>query len=214
MRSTEGFDIWASGYDASVLESDTADKYPFAGYRLLMNCIFDIITAQSRAKILDVGIGTGFLSSKLYNAGCEVWGVDLSEEMLRIARDKMPSARIFKADFSSPLPREITDERFDYIISTYALHHLTAAQKIEFIERSLPLAASGGKIIIGDVSFSTRLDYEKCREAAGASFDDDEFYWVADELLPEISNVKYVQLSHCAGVYIFTENTQLKGLLS
>ena len=43
----------------------------------------------SGKKILDVGVGTGFLSIMLSEMGHHVVGVDLSEEMLNVARKKM-----------------------------------------------------------------------------------------------------------------------------
>lgn len=204
MRNAQGFDIWASGYDASVLESDAKNEYPFAGYKVLMNTIFDRVTAKINAMILDVGIGTGFLPSKLSEVGCEVWGIDFSDEMLRIAGERVPGAKLFRADFSQPLPSEVSNERFDFIISTYALHHLTDTQKIDFIKSTLPLLSENGELIIGDVSFQSRVDYGKCKLVAGNEFDDEEYYWIADEILTQILGARYMQVSHCAGVYTFT----------
>ena len=39
-----------------------------------------------------------------------------------------------------------------------------------------------GKILIGDVAFKTRVDLEKCQWEAGDEWDDEEIYFVIDEI--------------------------------
>ncbi|WP_132029753.1 class I SAM-dependent methyltransferase, partial [Keratinibaculum paraultunense] len=39
-------------------------------------------------KVLDVGCGTGNFSIKLAKMGCEVVGIDVSKEMLKVAEEK------------------------------------------------------------------------------------------------------------------------------
>ena len=40
MLNNTGFDLWADGYDKSVGLSDENDRYPFAGYRAMMNALY------------------------------------------------------------------------------------------------------------------------------------------------------------------------------
>ncbi|AMP20963.1 hypothetical protein AZF37_07130 [endosymbiont 'TC1' of Trimyema compressum] len=44
---------------------------------------FDLLKPQKGMRILDVGCGTGNFSIKLAKLGCEVTGIDVSEEMLK-----------------------------------------------------------------------------------------------------------------------------------
>ena len=67
MLDENGFDLWADEYDKSVEISDEENLYPFAGYRNVMNCIFDEIMKKSAASVLDVGFGTATLAKKLYD---------------------------------------------------------------------------------------------------------------------------------------------------
>lgn len=83
------------------------------------------------------------------------------------------NARLINWDFSQGLPNEIKDSRFDYIISTYAIHHLTDKEKIGFIELLITLLNENGKVLIGDVSFETRNDLETCKEKYKELWDDD-----------------------------------------
>lgn len=49
---------------------------------------FSMIKLRPGMKILDVGCGTGNFSIKLAEMGCKVVGIDISDEMLDIARSK------------------------------------------------------------------------------------------------------------------------------
>ena len=95
----QGFDLWADSYDNTVREAEENDEYPFAGYHRLMNAVYGTVMERSPAKVLDVGIGTALLSQKLYRRGCEVTGIDFSEEMLQSAQRKMPDASLMLCDF-------------------------------------------------------------------------------------------------------------------
>ena len=61
MLNNTGFDLWADGYDKSVGLSDENDRYPFAGYRAMMNALYQRVLAQSGRDVLDIGFGTGIL---------------------------------------------------------------------------------------------------------------------------------------------------------
>lgn len=41
MLDRSGFDLWANDYDRSVGVSDESDAYPFAGYKALLNRIYN-----------------------------------------------------------------------------------------------------------------------------------------------------------------------------
>lgn len=69
--------------------------------------------------VLDAGCGTGYLSRQLRERGAEVTGVDLSEEMIAIA--KSASADVdFRVDSCSELAT-VADEQFDLVVSNYVL---------------------------------------------------------------------------------------------
>lgn len=93
MSDKQGFDLWAGEYDKSVGIADDDNEYPFAGYKKLMNSIFGIIMERSPSSVLDIGLGTATLTSKLYAGGNEITGIDFSSQMLNIAKGKMPNAK-------------------------------------------------------------------------------------------------------------------------
>lgn len=200
MLDEKGFDLWADEYDKSVGLSDEEDSYPFAGYKDILNRIYRTVLQKEHARVLDIGFGTGTLTSKLYERGCEVWGQDFSERMIELAREKMPEAHLFHGDFSEGLVQPLRQNRYDFIVATYSLHHLDDAQKVRFLTGLRELLAPGGAVLIGDVAFNTRAQLDACRAEAGDEWDEDEIYFVYDELRRELPALGFEKLSHCAGV--------------
>lgn len=209
MLDSQGFDLWADGYDQSVREADQNDEYPFAGYAVLMNAVYGTVMRSAPAKVLDVGIGTAVLSKKLYDAGCAVTGLDFSKEMLTAARRKMPDARLILCDFSQGIPPELAGESFDFILSIYALHHLAYGTQAEFISALLKRLKPQGRMLIGDVCFATRDALDACRDLSGELWDDEEHYIVFSELRERLEGViaSFHPFSHCAGVIEIQKET-------
>jgi len=204
MLDSNVFDMWADGYDKEVQLSDDNNEYPFAGYKKIMNKIYSKIMECSPASVLDIGIGTGTLALKLYEGGNTITGVDFSSEMLAIAKPKMPDAMFYEFDFAHGLPLEIADVKYDFIISTYALHHLTDSLKMAFIKSLLGHLKDTGSILIGDIGFPTRLEFDECKNKHSEDeWDDDEYPFVFSEICKALEGnclVSYEQISYCAGV--------------
>ena len=107
-----------------------------------------------------------------------------------------------RGDFSKGLVEPLRICRYDYIVATYSLHHLTDTQKSDFLSDLRNCLKENGKIIIGDVAFETRKDLEQCKFKAGDSWDNDEIYFVVEELRKDFPGLSFTQLSDCAGVLI------------
>ena len=200
MLSNQGFDLWADDYDKSVGLSDENGTYPFAGYKNVLNEIYNRVLSSSHKTVLDIGFGTGVLTAKLYEQGCAIFGQDFSGRMVELAKAKMPGAQLYQGDFSLGLVEELKHRQYDAIIATYSLHHLTDAQKVAFLRKLLPLLEEGGRIYIGDVAFATRADLAACRARAGDQWDEDEIYFVCEELQPHFPTLTFSRMSDCAGV--------------
>ena len=200
MLNNKGFDLWADGYDKSVGLSDESNTYPFAGYKKVLDAIFQTVMQTPNASVLDIGFGTAVLTAKLCEQGCTIYGQDFSSRMIELASAKMPDAQLYQGDFTKGLVEPLRNRRYDYIVATYALHHLTDAQKVVFLSALRGCLNENGKILIGDVAFETREALNQCRQEAGADWDDDEIYFVAEELREDFPGLSFTQLSPCAGV--------------
>ena len=133
MLSSQGFDLWADGYDQSVGLTDEEGGYPFAGYKELLNRIYQRVLTRKSPRVLDIGFGTGTLAARLYQQGCVIFGQDFSARMLEAASAKMPKAQLYQGDFSRGLVPQLQGQTFDFITATYSLHHLTLEGKRDFL---------------------------------------------------------------------------------
>ena len=199
LNQTE-FDLWAEGYDKSVGLSDAEKTYPFAGYRAVLGTIFQTIMKKPKAVVLDVGFGTGTLTAKLYENGCTIYGQDFSARMIELASEKMPNAHLYQGDFTQGLVEPLLEQRYDFIVATYSLHHLTDEQKVSFLRMLRDHLNPGGQLLIGDVAFENRSQLEQCRKDVGDEWDDDEIYFVVDELKKYLPTLGFTRISYCAGV--------------
>ncbi len=200
MLDNKGFDLWADGYDQTVGLSDADNSYPFAGYKDVLGTIYKTIMEKPNAVVLDIGFGTGTLTAKLYENGCTIYGQDFSARMIELASGKMPDAHLFLGDFAQGLVDPLLAQNYDFIVATYSLHHLTDEQKISFLRVLLSHLNPGGQILIGDVAFENRSRLEQCRKDAGDEWDEDEIYFVADELKRVFPSLTFTQISYCAGI--------------
>jgi putative AdoMet-dependent methyltransferase len=205
MLSSKGFDLWANSYDESVNLSEESNVYPFAGYKDVLNTIYRMVRTSKSAAVLDIGFGTGVLTNELYKDGDSVYGFDFSEKMLEIAKTKMPKATLIKHDFTYGMPDLLKGKLFDYIICTYAIHHLQDEQKLTFILELLDYLSPDGKILIGDVAFETKAEYEKCKSENIGVWDDDEIYPTLEVFRGSFRNVTFEKISFCSGVFCFTK---------
>ncbi len=200
MLNSNGFDVWADGYDESVRLADESDAYPFAGYATILKEIYGRVCASGAKTVLDIGFGTGTLAGQLYQQGCDVFGQDFSSRMIQLAQEKMPRAQLYQGDFSLGLVQALKQQRYDAIIATYALHHLTDEQKVAFLQELLLLLQDNGCIYVGDVAFATRAQLEQCKAQAGDDWDASEICFVYDELKQAFPQLRFEPVSHCAGL--------------
>ncbi|MGG1659285.1 class I SAM-dependent methyltransferase [Brevibacillus sp. NRS-1366] len=103
--------------------------------------LVDWLQPVSSERILDLGCGTGDLTTQLAETGAKVAGIDFSADMIRTARQKYPHLPFHVADAHTYR----TEESYDAIFSNAALHWM---KKPEEVIRTVWLAlAPGGRFV-------------------------------------------------------------------
>lgn len=136
-------------FDSEAKEYDSWYDSKLGAYvdQVETDLAFSLFTPSPGMKILDIGCGTGNFSIKLAQMGCQVIGLDQSEEMLAQAKEKNPAidfrlGDVYKLDFA--------DETFDGVFSMAAFEFIKEAQKA-FAEMKRVLKTNGS-LLIGTIN--------------------------------------------------------------
>lgn len=103
------------------------------------------LLAKKGKRILDLGCANGYSTSQIdkFAPQAEIFGIDISEKLIRFAKKKYPKFKFLVADAGNlPFP----DKNFDTVVCTEVLEHLVSPQKVlQEIHRVL---VPGGKLIL------------------------------------------------------------------
>ncbi len=124
--------------------------------------------------------------------------------MIELASEKMPEAHLYQGDFTHGLVEPLRQARYDFIVATYSIHHLTDPQKVNFLKELRDRLNEGGKILIGDVAFATREEWAQCKKGSGDAWDGDEIYCVAEELSAAFPDLYFEKVTFCSGVLVLS----------
>ena len=145
----EHFDKIAGEYDAS-LPSHVREHYLRRRARFLQKAFAKAASARVEETIsfLDVGCGTGSLIEAVANRRAVAgYGVDFSQGMLLIARDKRRCAVVRASAMQLPFP----DGTFDETFSIALLHHLIQPDAVRAAVREMVrVTRPGGLVVIWD----------------------------------------------------------------
>jgi ubiquinone/menaquinone biosynthesis C-methylase UbiE len=85
----------------------------------------DVVTKMEKGTILDLGSGTGYLSIEIAKeaSGLRVYGIDLSRQMVKIARRHAKGVDNARFVFGNAARLPFKDDSIDLVVSTGASHH-------------------------------------------------------------------------------------------
>ena len=92
----------------------------------------DIVEKIRSGTIVDLGSGTGYLAIKIAKKapGLQVYGIDLSRQMVKIARRHAQGVENVRFEFGNAAALPFEDDSIDFIVSTGSLHHWNKPVKV------------------------------------------------------------------------------------
>jgi SAM-dependent methyltransferase len=144
------FDEYAGDYDE---EQDSEE------YRACASLVIEYADPGPEDVVLDLGCGTGAIGLALAERAKRVIGRDISEGMMERAREKAAERGLEDVEIGEGSFREPEVESADVVVSNFAMHHLSDAEKRAAIEVIADLGPR--RFVLGDVTFFGTPDPEE-----------------------------------------------------
>ncbi len=111
--------------------------------------VVEVTNAKPGSRILDVATGTGEQAFAFAQRGYDVVGIDLSEDMLRVAHKHSKYAKVtFDVGDAAHMPYE--DDHFDVSCISFALHDMPRSIRESVLKEMARVTKANGIIVIVD----------------------------------------------------------------
>lgn len=125
--------------------ADSPESFAASGERDLAEKVLDGLDVSPRWRVLEIGCGVGRLLAPLSARVARVVGVDISEEMLRRARERcasLPNVEVKQTDGRLDF---LADGAFDFVFSHIVFQHLPRKAYAEhYFREAFRVLAPGG----------------------------------------------------------------------
>ena len=126
MKMDKVFDKYAKYYDLLYMDKDYEKECDF------IEEIFQKYNNSQPKKVLDVGCGTGGHLILLAQRGYEITGIDASESMIEIARNKIQKMNLDVRLYTYDIRNFSLNEKFDAVICMFAvIDYLTENEDLQ-----------------------------------------------------------------------------------
>jgi ubiquinone/menaquinone biosynthesis C-methylase UbiE len=140
----------------------------------------DALAALPPARTLDVACGTGWMTQHLPG---EIVGIDASESMLEIARERVPDGRFLVGDALS-LPFE--DRSLDRLVTGHFYGHLEEPERSRFLVEARRVAR---ELVVVDSALHDGVEPEERQERVlndGSRWEVYKRYFTGEELATDL----------------------------
>ncbi|WLR47967.1 MerR family transcriptional regulator [Halobacillus litoralis] len=167
--------IWRDRWNFDDQAKDYDNNIKTTGYHFNVHKDYDEALKKLHAWVdashgergVDIGAGTGNLTGLFLRQGIPMIAVDQSKEMLKVCTEKHPQTQTRLGHFLS-LP--LHDKAADFVVSSYALHHLTDEDKELALAEIDRVIGNSGRVVIADLMFkdaSNREDVLRTYQESG-----------------------------------------------
>ncbi len=128
----------------------TAAEYNNSGDGKFVQPMYEALVRELRklkgGKLLDVGCGNGNLFGLLKEEEYQLYGIDLSENMIAAAKAEYSGCAVLHVADAEKLPFE--SDMFDVLVCNASFHHYTKPDIV--LDEMNRVTKNGGKLLIGD----------------------------------------------------------------
>lgn len=157
-KKTTSWGKVSSWYDDLLKDPDTYQK------KVILPNLLRVLNIQKEERVLDLGCGQGFFSNEFAKLGAFVEGLDISSELIALARKANSKNINYKVGAGDrTLPYE--DKYFDKVVIVLALQNMKDLGRV-FEECSRVLKAGGSFVLV--------LNHPAFRVPQGSDWDYDE----------------------------------------
>jgi ubiquinone/menaquinone biosynthesis C-methylase UbiE len=154
----------------SLLRALLRSKLPIDRYKKSLDFLLkrhEVLAKEikPRSTVLDVGCGPGLLACFLAKKKCRVYGIDLEEDNLRVARrlSKMLNVEklcVFQEAKSNTL--SFGTSTFDYVVLSWTLHDIKPEDREPLLSQCVRILKRSGKLLILDPE--SQLNFDQIQE--------------------------------------------------
>ena len=141
-ETRSSYDADASGYAEEVKGLLSSNHYLRASVALFA----DLVRSAGGGLVADIGCGPGYVTGHLNAAGLDVLGIDLSPEMIAIARRDYPAAR-FAVGTMTDL--ELADNSLAGILAFWSVIHVPDDTVPKVFEQFRRVLRPGAPLLVG-----------------------------------------------------------------
>ncbi|PKK95292.1 MAG: hypothetical protein CVV60_02045 [Tenericutes bacterium HGW-Tenericutes-5] len=206
--SNKLYDDIAKDYDFLVSDDIENFRFPYSEHSMVHEIIAEYVSEPKKdvpLKVLDIGIGTASLYEKIMPEKIELTGIDNCEAMLEIAKLRVPEANLINHNIKKGLPKELDDEKYDFIIISYVLMNFDLEFFLYFIELFKKHLAPFGKLLIGDIMFYSESQKQKFLRDNEISEDHNLYLHVYEEMLERLDDhfdLSFMEINQYTGLII------------
>ncbi|CCH31731.1 methyltransferase domain-containing protein [Actinosynnema sp. NPDC047251] len=165
-----------AAYDAvaalyAELFSDVLETLPLE--RALLGAFAELVRVHDAGPIADIGCGPGHVTAHLHGLGASTFGIDLSPEMVALARQAHPGLRF---DVGSMTALDLADGVLGGILASYSTIHTRPEHLPAVFAEFERVLAPGGHLLLGFFAGDDPLPREFDHKVAPA------YRWSPDSL--------------------------------
>jgi ubiquinone/menaquinone biosynthesis C-methylase UbiE len=126
-----------------------------AAFEKVLDGLLGLASPQPGDECVDLGAGTGFVTTALAPKVSSVLAVDISPAMAKSLAERVAETGLgnVRTEVSDLKELRLPAGSADLIVSSYALHHLLDPDKRDLVARAANWLRPGGRLVIADMMF-------------------------------------------------------------